>query len=248
MVKAILKFDNTTALYHNIDGQTPLHSGVAQGYNSIAKELLETPQRGGLFLEDCIGQTPLELAALKELLSRLKKSHRERIDTLGSDNYVDGTDRIAPHRIEEQLPLLKKVVKQMIDEGKPKDPQKFNFDMTAFANLLESNLEQWKQKLAALPPKPEPKEEKVNENPTESENVDATWNAVHGALVAAVEAGETRRELAKLLDVQQSVKARLDEVSKKKKTVDYDSDAEEDPEDVEAGQCMFHIPRSTSHL
>ena len=162
---------------------------------------------------------------------------------------IDATDRIAPHRIEEQLPLLRKIVKQMMDEGRPKDLQKFNFDMTAFANLLESNLEQWKQKLAALPPKPEPKEEKVNENPTESENVDATWNAVHAALAAAVEAGETRRELAKLLDVQQSVKARLDEVgNNNKKAVDYDSDAEEDPEDVEAGQCMFHIPRSPAHL
>ena len=248
MVKAILKFDNTTALYRNIDGQTPLHAGVAQAYRTIVEELLETPQRGGLFLEDCIGQTPLELAALKELLSRLKKSHRERIDTLGPDTYVDGTDRIAPHRVEEQLPLLKSVVKQMMDEGRPKDPQKFNFDMTAFASLLESNLEQWKQKLAALPPKPEPKENKVDENPVESESVDATWNLVHGALVAAVEAGETKRELAKLLDVQQSVKARLDEVSNKKKTVDYDSDAEEDPEDVEAGQCMFTIPRSAAYL
>ena len=117
MVKATLNFDNTTALYRNIDGQTPLHSGVAQGYHVIVNELLATPQRGGLSLEDCIGQTPLELAALKELLSRLKKSHRERIDTVESDSYVDATDRIAPHRIEEQLPLLRKIVKQMMDEG-----------------------------------------------------------------------------------------------------------------------------------
>lgn len=230
-------------MYRNINGQTPLHCAVAQGYDLIATELLASPQRGGLYIEDCIGQTPFELAALKELLSKLKKSHRHRIETLSPDEFND-TDRISVEHVERQLPLLRKVIKQMLEDQKPADQQRFNFDMTAFANTLESNLEQWKQKLAALPPKPEPKVE-VDENPREWEDVDATWNVIHGALVGAGDSGETRRELAKLLDVQHSVKALLNEVSKKNKNAqDYDSDAEEDPEEVEANQCMFHIPRS----
>ncbi|KAF6743504.1 ankyrin repeat protein [Ephemerocybe angulata] len=241
LVNLILEFDNTTALYRNIDGQTPLHYAIAEGYSEIAKELLQTPQHGGLYTEDSIGQTPFELAALKEFLVRLNRSHRAGISNLAVDSPTEYNNRINADELAKQIPRLTEVVQEMVAGGIPANPQKYAFDMNAFIKTLESNRDQWlKQLQSFMPAEPEKKPSPVDDEPNRNDyqNIEGTWKVIEEALTSASVGAQ--RELIKLLDVQQSVKANLDSVAKDQVSPDDDSDAEEDPEVVEWNQSIIH--------
>lgn len=236
MVRTILEFDSSTALFCNIDGQTPLHYAVAQSFPDIIEQLLDTPELGGLFKEDTIGQTPFELAALKEQLVRLKKSSRASISMLPSNSALETPNRIGIETQTEGIADMKAVLKQVVDDGILENVQDFTFKINSFIATLESNIEQWKKKLSTLPEEPETRPPAVVENPTDVANVEKAWRVVEKALKAATQG---QRELIKLIDVQLSVKANLDQVARKSRDEDKDSDDEEDPEDSEWSQMTF---------
>ncbi|RXW22626.1 hypothetical protein EST38_g3223 [Candolleomyces aberdarensis] len=242
MTKVILEFDNTTASYANIDGQTPLHYAVHEGYAKIAGLLLGTPLHGGLLREDAIGQTPLEVSVLKELLLRLRTSIRVSPNTLSPDQLVYSRERILIDKLEEQLPRLQEIVKVLLDQGVPTNPQKFGFELNAFIKTMESKLKDAKSQREKLPPQPasrEAEDESAKRNQKESANVERTWYVLQDAVAAGPY--NLQRDLIKLLDVQLSVRANLDKVSgEHKDTTNVDSDAEEDPEEVEWNSRMSY--------
>lgn len=243
MTRVILEFDNTTASYTNIDGQTPLHYAVHQGFAEVAKLLLKTPLHGGLLKEDAIGQTPLEVSVLKELLSRLGTSVRAYPSTVSPEQLVYSRERICIDKLETQLPRLQETVKLLLDHGVPSNPQKFGFELNAFIKTMESKLKEAKNLQTGLPPKPVPRrevdDESTERNRTDSSNVERTWGVLQDAVAAGPH--NLQRELIKLLDVQVSVKANLDKVSgEHQEDKNVDSDAEEDPEEVEWNHRMVY--------
>ena len=242
VVKAIVKFDPSTALCINIDGQAPLHLAASRGFKDVTSILLDTPDRGGLLREDSIGQTIYETVGLKVFLKRLRTNTRRSISIL-SPSHVNVNDRLDKVKtIEEALPRVKEVVKDMIDASKPKDPSTYAFNMNVFIKALESTMEQFKQKLNALPPKPEPKVEDVK-NRQDVEDIQATFEVLDKALASNPDA---RRVLIKLFDVQQSVAANLSRLTDTDAKVDDDSDAEEEPEKQEWRASMVQRTISTS--
>ncbi|RXW15843.1 hypothetical protein EST38_g10015 [Candolleomyces aberdarensis] len=237
MTEVILEFDNTTASYANIDGQTPLHYAVHEGYAKITKLLLGTPLHGGLLRENAIGQTPLEVSALKELLLRLRTLIRESPNIVLPGRLVYFRERITIDKLETQLARLQEIVKVLLDQGVPTNPQKFGFELNAFMKMMESKLKDAKSQQERLPPKRAPRDESTKRNQKETANIERTWCVLQAAVAAGPH--NLERDLIKLLDVQLSVKANLDKISgEHKNTMNVDSDAEEDSEKAEWNNRM----------
>ncbi|TFK24215.1 ankyrin repeat protein [Coprinopsis marcescibilis] len=251
VVKKLVQFDSNFTLVRNIDGQTPLHIACNKGFAETVKVLLESgaSQHAGLYMEDGVGQTPVEslwLKRLSEVLSSQQTGsyfrYNRKPSTLDlrripTQNHTVHMVRVNIEHLEKDIPRLQEIVDILVAEGTPSNPGEFALKLASFIETLKRTLatlkaDESKVTEASAPPAPQ-LVSRAKKGSSDSSGFERTGKVVLEFGGAVNLPGQ--RDLVKLFDVQASVKANLDRVFNSRNTDDEDSDAEED-EDLKTWQ------------
>ncbi|EAU82414.1 ankyrin repeat protein [Coprinopsis cinerea okayama7 len=235
----LLNFDDNLALVRNVDGQTALHIAVETGRAKSTERLLKATQYGGLFMENGIGHTPYETLYLKHLASSLQTQRNQTsfsISTVSVRRASPGPQRVDIDSLEKEIPRLKETVASIIAEDRPANSQKFAFDFEVFIKTLESLLASAKEAKAKLPPAPAAKEKEAVFS--EDLDISKTWQVVQQTVISIP---KQQRDLIKLFDVQQSVKANLDKVAPAGRKKDAYSDDEDEGAESKTGHTLLEL-------
>jgi hypothetical protein len=145
--RTILEFGVKPAIFlsKDADGSTPLHRAVQDSSTVLAKLLIQFGSREQLYTENCVGQTPLEVAGLK-FLPRVTGSNdaprpsspHEYIET-----QVYTLNRTAPFDVEKQkveIPKLRATLDMLIADSRLVPGTKLATELLAFADRMEEKL------------------------------------------------------------------------------------------------------------
>lgn len=200
----------------NVDGFTPLHVAVQQGFpGMVSLLLLHSPD---LHVENGVGNTPLEMAAVKHLqvsMQQHKARNSPTSDTL-SGYLSTSIERITPATLSKELPKLRATLTALTQEGKIEGDSLLAKSVEEFADFMES-------KLAA----------------TRSANVVSVDEKYRqdtcdvSAVYRILSDSTSRREprlLVHLIDVQRSVQGSLDKFVAEKQDYTHHNDDGLEPE------------------
>ncbi|KAF8959387.1 hypothetical protein BDZ97DRAFT_1705185 [Flammula alnicola] len=215
-VKILLEHNRSTLLVRDVDGQTPLHCSVKSSYTEITKQLLAASPPQAIYMENCVGITPLETAALAELRNRL------HLYNTSPDNYYSGSEEIIPsspdilgNPVSLYLANADKIVEMLdvLKDSQGKYKAKVMAAITKWATDREKKLQVLKKRDQKA--KEEAEERKKKEeppakpvNPTDTADVRTVWTLLQEACKAHATSAE-HRQLIHLFEVQQSVGATL---------------------------------------
>ena len=192
----------STLLVKDEKGSTPLHVTVQQYYASLTKVILEYIPSEGLYIENGVGQTPLDIITQRYLTTRTGSSNiMPRMNVLPRPISGLGPPTHPLFQQEVQVQKLRATLNDLLEDGKLVRNTKLANELLAFADRMES-------KLTTARPAKEPTNvatEPVLDPPIPMADLDATYAAICDA-VAAVPG---HRQLVHLLDVQKSVKVQL---------------------------------------
>ncbi|KAJ7213244.1 ankyrin repeat protein [Mycena rebaudengoi] len=228
-VKLLVDFSKETVLVRDVVGCTPLHSAVRSGYPEISKILIAAAP-AGLQMENGVGDVPLEIVTLKDLIPR-KEAFQLRANGYGLPgdadlSYANGDSppRFEIEQLEVELPKYRATIEALINDGVLKRGTKVVADMVAFADFMEPRLAE-----AKLLPKLEVKYYEVAKPPPPK---DVSDNAKVLEVVRAELAKGLggNRELVHLVDVQKSVQNDLKESRLPQVEEDNDEVLQEEPD------------------
>ena len=212
--RAILEFgiDPAVLLLRDADGSTPLHVAVQNADTVITELFVKHGPTQLLYTENCVGQTPLDIASLKGL-PRIMTSSTE-INPAGTLAVLPWDDR--PHYLSREAPLfdvekqkveipkLRATLDTLLADGTIVPGTKLATELLAFAHRMEGRLTVETARKDAI----KKRTEEGNLDPLMPQEQDATartYFALHNA--AATRPGT--RQLVHLADVQRSVQWNL---------------------------------------
>ena len=192
----------STLLVKDEKGSTPLHVTVQQYYASLTKVILEYIPSEGLYIENGVGQTPLDIITQRYLTTRTGSSNiMPRMNVLPRPISGLGPPTHPLFQQEAQVQKLRATLNDLLEDGKLVRNTKLANELLAFADRMES-------KLAAARSAAKPKT--VVDGPELDPSMPiADLDATYAAILDAVAAVPGKRQLVHLLDVQKSVKVQL---------------------------------------
>ncbi|ESK95874.1 ankyrin repeat protein [Moniliophthora roreri MCA 2997] len=250
IVELIINFSKSGLLLRNVIGSLPLHTAVLNGYANITKLLLDVSPKEALHTENGVGDTPLEMATLQELLVRVQE-RSPSCPELGRNSWSRNDDlrRYDVEKLEGVIPELKKAIGILQEDGKLTQGSQLNEELLAFARYLETQLVTAKVEDAEKRKREEAKkkrrEAKEEEEPKAREKKEDVYEASRSGdytdrektfkfVLEAVTAKPGDRCLVHLVDVQRSVSGDLTKVQREPtKGEVYDDDGLEPEVDAE---------------
>ena len=207
-VRAILGFGVTPAaiLRKDADGSTPLHIAAQNTNTAIVDVLLEHAPTELLYVENSVGQTPLDIASLKNLprVTDPTEACRPPEVQVNVEYQLRLQKNAAPFDVEKQkvqIPKLRATLDSLLADGHLVHGTKLADELFAFAARMEEKLPTEKEK-KSVPEKNVEEGDKANSLvPTQG-----TTASTYALLQDAAAARPGQRQLVHLADVQQSVK------------------------------------------
>lgn len=147
--RAILYFGINPAIFlcKDAHGSTPLDIAVQQTNTILAELLLQYGPTEQLYIENSVGQTPLELASLKFLprvMGSIEAPRPKVPDVYVSSQVVSlDSERTAPFDVERQkveIPKLRSTVDTLVADGHLVYGTKLATELFAFAGRMEEKL------------------------------------------------------------------------------------------------------------
>ncbi|KAI0656088.1 ankyrin [Cubamyces menziesii] len=184
------------------DGSTPLHAAIRNGYSQIARLIADAGPDEALYMEDGVGNTPVELSIQRWLQS---KTSSHRWGTVPGVQMLSGNLRSYTGRrfaSQEEVVLLKDMINRLFENGRLKNGTKLATELVAFADRIE--LEVWNR----------PTSETVEEKPAKTDADDA--EKTFACISNAISARRGSRALVHLIDVHRSVRNGLDRVTRER--------------------------------
>ena len=204
--RVILDFgiDSAIVLRKDADGSTPLHIAAQNTNTAIVELLLQHGPTEQLYMENSVGQTPLDIASLKNL-PRVTAP----VEPLQPDANINYQLRIlknvAPFDVEKQkveIPKLRATLDALLADGHLVRDTKLATELLAFASQMEGKLAiEMARKSAAG--KDTEGGDGNHVNPVAPQGTTASTYVL---LRDAVAARPGHRQLVHLTDVQHSVK------------------------------------------
>lgn len=206
-VRAILDFGVTPAviLRKDADGSTPLHIAVQNTNTAIVEVLLQYCPMELLYVENSVGQIPLDIASLKNLprvtgLTEGSRIPEPQVNVQFQLRLMQNLPLFDVGKQKEQIPKLRATLDTLLADGHLVHGTKLADELFAFAAHMEEKLAIEIERKAAAEREAE-EEDKVN--PLVPEGTTASTYAL---LRDAAAARPGQRQLVHLVDVQQSVK------------------------------------------
>ncbi|KAK7053725.1 ankyrin repeat protein, partial [Favolaschia claudopus] len=141
-VKLIVEFSRATALVRDVEGSIPLHSAARAGYLEIIQLLVDAAP-SGLYMENGVGETPLEIARLRDLVERntsLAQHHYGNNSYELQQGVQDTPPRFDIDKLEVELPKYRATLDHLVASGVLNKETKATTDMYAFAEYMEWKL------------------------------------------------------------------------------------------------------------
>jgi len=227
-------YSKNSILLQDVDGRAPLHCAVVNSFSSIVKTLVAAAP-DALTMENGVGNTPLEIASLKDLIQRVSNfttsSQQGRYSQSGDELRPNGLD-VEPRRIqisliekyEAELEETREVVGTMLDQATiaMKEKEVLKMELTKWLNRVTEMVRIAKESEAPNEAKRQKeaevfeKKDKAERYPQkDSADISETLSVIHEYLKTLSDGGSSiRRQLIHLLDVQKSVGATLIKVTR----------------------------------
>ncbi|KAH9020875.1 hypothetical protein EDB84DRAFT_1441656 [Lactarius hengduanensis] len=148
IARVILEFgiNPSVLLLRDVDGSTPLHVAVQNADTVLAEVLLKYGPTQLLFTENCVGQTPLDIASLKGL-PRVTGS-MSSVPGVGelptnAEYHLRTLKNSPPFNLEKQkieIPKLRATLDMLLADGLLAEGTTLTTELLAFANRLEERL------------------------------------------------------------------------------------------------------------
>jgi hypothetical protein len=217
-VRAILDFgvDPAVILRKDANGSTPLHIAVQNTNTAVVELLLQHGPTEQLYIENSVGQTPLDIASLKNLprVTAPVEPGWPLRPQVNIDYELRTLKNAAPFDVEKQkveIPKLRVTLNYLLADGRLVRDTKLATELLAFADHLEGKLAiEMERKSAAGE---DTKGGDGNDvNPVAPQGTTASTYVL---LRDAVAARPGHRQLVHLTDVQHSVKRCLAQEAEK---------------------------------
>lgn len=241
LVSILVNYSRDSLLIRDVDGQTPLHWAVSRAYSDVVGRLLRVMPKEGLVMENGVGNTPIEMASLAQLLAcckNLSKAFSQCPSGTNLSHYsVNSTTERIPvsefSSYNEELEVMMKDIPQMIDRGTVSEERKLQ---------MKDEIQKWTNKMVEMLSAAEEREEKkrveretrkaeenakrglrpdVDPFPRDTSDINTTFKLIMNARDADDVDFQPRR-LIHLLDVQKSVGHSLNKVNPKTADNEYD--------------------------
>ncbi|KAF9475283.1 ankyrin [Pholiota conissans] len=214
LVKILLAYSHSGLLIRDVDGRIPLHTAVSKSYKGITQELLAVVPAETLHMEDCVGNSPLDIAALQELRQRVR-NFTSNTQYRSYEEIASGGHKISGNPLNLFVDNADKIVEMLagLEETKGKYRAKIISVVNKWAAQREpklplfreqKRLEEEKRKEHQKLQTPTPV---ITTDPTDEVSVEEVWKLVHEAGLKAP--STVQRRLVHLFEVQQSVGATL---------------------------------------
>ena len=245
-VRTILDFGVTSAviLRKDADGSTPLHIAVQNTNTAIVEVLLQHAPTELLYVENSVGQTPLDIASLKNLprVTVATEASRPPEAQVNVEHQLLLQKKAAPFDVEKQkiqIPKLRATLDALLADGRLVHGTKLADELFAFAARMEEKLANEIEKRSA---QKKDVEEGGNVNSMVAQGL-GTTASTYALLQDAAATRPGHRQLVHLADVQQSVKRCLAQEAGKcfipRIPVADEEPKEADPEDWRIASLKF---------
>ena len=208
--QTILEFgiDPAVILRKDADGSIPLHVAVQNTNTAIVELLLKYGPTEQLYIENTVGQTPLDIASLKNLSRVLAPVEAGRPPQLlnNLDYQLSLLKNEAPFNVEKQkveIPKLRATLDALLADGRLVRDTKLATELLAFADHMEGKLA---VEMARKSTSGEDTEEGDGNEVYPVAPQGTSMASIYTLLRDAVAARPGHRQLAHLADVQHSVK------------------------------------------
>lgn len=216
IVKMFAGLKTPALLLRDINGFTPLHIGVKQGYTEITTILGEAGPTEAFYMENAVGELPIETAIQKDLILRYREAtvgHPLNPRTLQVANaYVLVGDPFPLSKMETRVPALKKMVEELLNEGRLSKGTKLHKALISFVDKMEAKIAEVHIKEVELKAAEEAAEETETQ---ENEKLNGDSRNPIGTLQAIRKIVKQKPAMHRLLihiaDVHKSVQAVLPE-------------------------------------
>ena len=214
--RAILEFGVSPAVFliKDADGSTPLHITVQNNNTALAEILIQYGPAEQHYIENSVGQTPLEIAGLKFLprVTGSKEAPRPTEPQANVASQVYNLKRTAPFDVEKQkveIPKLRATLNMLVTDSRLVPGTKLATELFAFADRME-------EKLAIETARRKDVEKDVKEDGKVDPPValGGTTAGTYVVLRDAVAARPGPRHLVHLVDVHRSVQRSLAQEAK----------------------------------
>ncbi|KAJ7815969.1 ankyrin repeat protein [Mycena olivaceomarginata] len=134
-----------TALVRDVEGSIPLHSAVRSGFPETIQILVDAAP-SGLHMENGVGEAPLDIAILQDLIARNQQLQNQNYGNRFGGNstelqsVIDSPPRLAIDRLDVELPKFRTTLEGLVSSGILKEGTKPATDMFAFAEHMEWKL------------------------------------------------------------------------------------------------------------
>ena len=217
--RTILEFgiDPAILLLRDVDGSTPLHVAVRKTDVFVAELLLKYGPTERLFTENCVGQTPLDIASLTSLncLPRGMSQGQSAFLMTNIQAHLSSN----PHRFKlkiqkREVLKLRATLDTLLSDGSIAPGSKLATELLAFADRMERRLAEETERKEAEE-KENKKEKKKGEGDGEIKHTGprGTTAAMYITLRDAAAARPGLRRLVHLADTQRSVQRNLEQQS-----------------------------------
>ncbi|KAF5379120.1 hypothetical protein D9615_005878 [Tricholomella constricta] len=222
-VKLIVDFTKSTLLMRDLDGSTPLHCAIQESFAEITGTIISAAPPEALYMENGVGETPLDMASLRHKLKLTRWLADDEIRDASSlrVRYADESPRrIELGKLEHELPKLRSTIKQLVADGKLVQGTKLAEELSRFAEMMDAKVVAEKAAEEARPVAAVAVEEDRNRREVCDEK--RTMEVVSAAVAAA----PGTRLLVHLLDVQKSVHGNMARYAKENEEKKEQDDGE----------------------
>jgi hypothetical protein len=234
--RTILEFgiDPTVFLLRDADGSTPLHAAVQKEDFVLAELLLKYGPTELLYIENSVGQTPLDIASLKGIPRLTGPGIPSPSDLPVYPEQHLRTPKVAPpFHVEKQkieISKMRAMIDTLLAEGRLAHGTKLTTELLAFADRMEGRIAEEVARESAA-------ENEVEEVELDRPTLPGSNARTYFALCDAAASRPGRRQLVHLADVQRSVRRNLEQkldgmplLNQLSRAIE-DEDKEADPEE-----------------
>ncbi|KAJ3879583.1 ankyrin repeat protein [Lentinula edodes] len=200
----IIDYTRAGLAIRNVYGSIPLHIAISKSQAKTVKKLIDSSPEECLFMENGVGNTPLEMATLLDLLGRLQNVSRDREPELAAQHVNLDPSRITLDKLQQDVPNLRQTINTLLKNGPLKVDDKLTKELFAFSRFMETKLTAATAEAEATKRGNED-EPDVKDKWKDPEDRGTTLKIIKEAILARPH----QRQLIHLVDVQKSVGSHL---------------------------------------